>query len=120
MLFGSLCIISCFPHPDGGIGRRTSFRYWRVTPWRFESSSGHQFRWISPYSVASTRRDTREDPLSKLLDSLKKAARARSEAAGSDTPKGAATGLLQQALERAAAQKAATAKPSSPSPGGEG
>src|SRR4029079_8039257 len=28
--------------PGGGIGRRTSFRYWRREAWRFESSPGHQ------------------------------------------------------------------------------
>jgi hypothetical protein len=27
--------------PDGGIGRRTGFRYQRRKAWRFESSSGH-------------------------------------------------------------------------------
>ena len=30
--------------PDGGIGRRTGFRYQRCKAWRFESSSGHQYK----------------------------------------------------------------------------
>ena len=30
--------------PDGGIGRRTGFRYQRRKAWRFESSSGHHFQ----------------------------------------------------------------------------
>ena len=30
--------------PDGGIGRRAGFRYQCCKTWRFESSSGHQYR----------------------------------------------------------------------------
>src|SRR5205085_10242618 len=56
--------------PGGGIGRRTSFRYWRVTPWRFESSSGHH----SSQVLLVVGRAVDTNSMSKLYDQLKQAA----------------------------------------------
>src|SRR5258706_13397114 len=81
-------MISCFPRPDGGIGRRTSFRYWRVKPWRFESSSGHQVlrgvrqRLPAPLFSSGVVYLPREasHALSKLYDHLKNAVFSRKQA----------------------------------------
>ena len=53
------------PSPDGGIGRRTSFRYWRREAWRFESSSGHhQVGDLSQFSAFSSSRVSPASPSS--------------------------------------------------------
>ncbi len=42
LLDGGRCgLYHAVPRGCGGIGRRTSFRYWRVTSWRFKSSHPH-------------------------------------------------------------------------------